>query len=66
MIILGIWLLGALLAFGVLLQRARELNSFKRKQTGMIIIGTSLSWITIFFELYRLHKELKEEENLFK
>lgn len=37
-----------------------------KDQAGMIIIGTILSWITIFFALYRIHKELKEEEFKFK
>lgn len=64
-----IWAIGAIIAFGLLFSRCLESNYIRKEgknQTGMIIIGTVLSWITVFIEMYKIHKEIKEEENKFK
>lgn len=65
-----IWAIGAILAFGLVyseyLDIVNKINTIEqyRIEHGKILIGTFLSWITIFYIMYRIHKELKEEENL--
>lgn len=65
-----IWTIGAILAFGLLfadycVENSKLKKGVTYKQSGIVVIGTFLSWITIFIYLYREHKELKEE-NKFK
>ena len=43
-----------------------EETKYKKDQSGMLIIGTFLGWINLFWLMYYMYKELKEEENKFK
>lgn len=64
-----IWAIGAIIAIGLLFAECVESNLVRKEgkdQTGMVLIGTVLSWITVFVFMYKTHKELKEEENNFK
>ena len=47
MFILVIYLIGALIAGGVLCIMAKHINTTS-EDIGMILVGTCLSWITIF------------------
>lgn len=49
--------IGAILAFS--LMRAMFFDFEDKRESGMIIVDTVLSWVTIIFLLYKVYTEIK-------
>lgn len=57
MVGLIIYCVGAILAFG--LMYALDIDLSDKKEVGMIVIGTILSWLTVVFIIYKDYRESK-------
>lgn len=57
MVGLIIYCVGAILAFGLMYALAIDLSD--KKEVGMVVIGTLLSWLTVVFIIYKDCRESK-------
>lgn len=57
MVGLIIYCVGAILAFGLMYALAIDLSD--KKEVGMVVIGTILSWLTVVFIIYKDYRESK-------
>lgn len=57
MVGLIIYCVGAILAFGLMYTLDIDLSD--KKEVGMIVIGTILSWLTVVFIIYKDYRESK-------
>lgn len=57
MVGLIIYCVGAILAFGLMYALAIDLSD--KKEVGMVVIGTLLSWLTVVFIIYKDYRESK-------
>lgn len=54
-----IYIIGAILAFGLLYALAIDLND--KEEVWMVIVGTILSWVTVGFIVYRLYSDARKD-----
>lgn len=59
MVGLIIYCIGAILAFGLMYALAIDLND--KREAGMVVIGTILSWITVVFIIYKAYDESRRD-----